>query len=99
MGIERSIPLANIKHSKKLWRGTRIRLYNIGAYENKEDDFYEYILTEIYDNREYYQFVGYSGHKAGALLCVLKKEIPEHYVLGKTLKEMVGLEDTFILFE
>lgn len=69
-----------------MWRGTRIRLYNVGLnVEKKEEDYYEYMLSEIYNNREYFQLVGYSGYKVVALLCVLKKETPEHYALEKTL--------------
>ncbi|MFC4301961.1 hypothetical protein [Cohnella boryungensis] len=37
--------------------------------------------------------------KAGNILCVVKKDTPNHYALGKALKNMIGIENAFVLFE
>ena len=94
------IPLSDIDDETKIWRGTRIRLYNVGLnVDDKSKDYYEYLTSFIYDNDEYFQLVCNSGYKAGNIICVLKKDLPNQYVLGKELKRMMGLENTFIYID
>ncbi|GLX66873.1 hypothetical protein [Paenibacillus glycanilyticus] len=99
--MERSdwIPLRNINDDKKIWAGTKVRLYNVGLNViDKADDYYDYLVSFIYDNVEYLQLTNLSQGEAGNIICVIKKDTPNHYALGKTLKEMMGLEYTFVLF-
>ncbi|MBP1960836.1 hypothetical protein [Paenibacillus aceris] len=94
------IPLINISDDEKIWAGTKLRLYNIGLnVRNKQNDYYDYLVSFIYDNEEYLQLTNLSIGKAGNILCVIRKDIPNHYSLGKSLKEMVGLENTCVKFE
>lgn len=94
------IPLINISDDEKIWAGTKLRLYNVGLnVRNKQNDYYDYLVSFIYDNQEYLQLTNLSNGKAGNILCVIRKDNPNHYSLGKSLKEMVGLENTCVKFE
>lgn len=37
--------------------------------------------------------------KAGYIICVIEKELPNNYALGRTLKQRIGLENTYFRFE
>ncbi|MEH7538157.1 hypothetical protein [Bacillus toyonensis] len=37
--------------------------------------------------------------KAGYIICIIEKELPNNYALGKTLKQRIGLENTYFRFE
>ena len=65
---------------------------------NNSKDYYEYLVSFIYDNDEHLQLVCLSQGEAGNIICILKKELPNHYALGKELKHMMGLTNTFIAF-
>jgi hypothetical protein len=94
------VPLANINDECKIWVGTRVRLYNVGLnVENKKDDYFEYLVSFIYDNADFLQLTNLSPGEAGNIICVLEKDLPNQYALGKTLKDMMGLENTFVLFD
>lgn len=44
------MPLSNVD-DEEIWAGARVRLYNVGMNrEDKENNFYEYIISYIYDN-------------------------------------------------
>ena len=94
------VPLRNISDDEKIWTGTRVRFYNVGLnVPAKHEDYYEYLVSFIFDNDEHLQLTNLSRGKAGNILCVIKKDTPNHYALGRTLKDMIGLESTFVLFE
>ncbi|MCM3629791.1 hypothetical protein M3194_20845 [Paenibacillus glycanilyticus] len=94
------IPISNISDAEKIWSGTRIRLFNVGLnVTNKENDYYDYLVSYIYDNDDLLQLTNLSQGKAGNILCVIPKDKPNHYSMGKSLKEMVGLENTYVCFE
>jgi len=100
METSKWIPVRNISDDEKIWAGTKVRLYNVGLkVKDKTDDYYEYLVSYIFDNNDYLQLTNLSRGKAGNILCVLKKDRPNHYSLGKTLKDMIGLDNTFVLFE
>ncbi len=100
METSKWIPLVNIKDEEEIWVGTRVRMYNVGLnVVDKKDDYYEYLVSYIYDNEAYLQLTNLSQGKAGNIICVIEKDLPNHYALGKTLKHMVRLESTFVQFE
>ncbi|MEH7348718.1 hypothetical protein [Gottfriedia acidiceleris] len=100
MGKSNWIPMEKINDVDKIWAGTKVRLYNVGLnVKDKKDDYYDYLVSYIYENDEYLQLTNISQGKAGYFICVLQKELPNHYALGKTLKNMMGIEDTFVRFE
>lgn len=91
------IPLSKLDDDIKVWAGANIRLYKVGLNDVEElDDYYEYLVSFIYDNSEYLQLVCLSKGEAGNIICVLKKDFPNHYALGKELKYKMGITNTFI---
>ncbi|GIO56844.1 MULTISPECIES: hypothetical protein [Paenibacillus] len=94
------IPLINISNDEKIWVGTKIRLFNAGLnVTDKEYDYYDYLVSYIYDNNDLLQLTNLSQGEAGNILCVIPKEKPYHYSLGKSLKDAVGLDNSYVLFE
>ena len=92
--------MSEIEDEEKIWRGCQVRLYNVGLnVEDKKDDFYDYLVSEIYGNAEYFQLTCISPYKAGNIICVIKKELPSQYALGRELKRMMGIKDTFVNIE
>lgn len=95
---ERWIPLKELDDNYKVWVGTIVRMYDVGLnVKDKAEDYYEYLVSNIYDNSEYLQLTNLSSGEAGNIICVIKKDEPNHYSLGKSLKEMMGIEKTFVL--
>lgn len=46
--------LSNVDDDDEIWVGVRVRLYNVGMNrEDKENNFYGYIIFYIYDNINY----------------------------------------------
>ncbi|WP_169089364.1 hypothetical protein [Paenibacillus sp. PL91] len=94
------MPLVNISNDEKIWAGAKLRLFNVGLnVADKKQDYYEYLVSYIYDNEDFLQLTNLSEGKAGNILCVIPKDKLNHYSLGKSLKEMVGLDNTYVLFE
>lgn len=92
--------LINISNDEKIWVGTKIRLFNVGLnVTDKEHNYYDYLISYIYDNNDFLQLTNLSQGEAGNILCVIPIDKPNHYSLGKSLKEMVGLENTYVLYE
>ena len=90
-------PISQLNDNAKIWSGTIVRLYNIGLnVSDNSKDYYEYLISEIYGNNEYLQLTCLSQGEAGNIICVLKKDLPNHYALGKELKRMMDIENTFI---
>lgn len=53
------MPLSNV--DEEIWIGARVRLYNVGMNrEDKENNFYQYIISYIYDNTNYLQLTTYN---------------------------------------
>ena len=91
------IPISQLNDDTKIWSGIIVRLYNIGLnVSNKSKDYYEYLISEIYGNNEYLQLTCLSQGEAGNIICILKKDLPNHYALGKELKRMMDVENAFI---
>ncbi|MGM1047780.1 hypothetical protein SAMN05661091_2930 [Paenibacillus uliginis N3/975] len=94
------IPLINIEDDRKIWVGTKVRLYNVGLnVKDKSLDYYDYLVSNIYDNNDYLQLTNLSKGEAGNIICVIKKDSLHHYALGKSLKEMMESENTYVLLE
>ncbi|AKR36462.1 hypothetical protein bcgnr5383_35650 [Bacillus cereus] len=94
------MPLSTVDDDEEIWVGARVRLYNVGMNrEDKENNFYEYIISYIYDNTNYLQLTNLTTGKAGYIICVIEKELPNNYALGRTLKQRIGLENTYFRFE
>ncbi|EEM82801.1 hypothetical protein [Bacillus thuringiensis] len=91
------MPLSNVDDDEEIWVGARVRLYNVGM--NRENNFYEYIISYIYDNTNYLQLTNLTTGKAGYIICVIEKELPNNYALGRTLKQRIGLENAYFRFE
>jgi hypothetical protein len=94
------IPVANIEDDSKIWAGTRVRLFNAGLMvKDKQTDYYDYLVSYIYANDDYLQLTNLSKGEAGNIICVIQKDKPNHYALGKTLKDMIGTENSYVLME
>ncbi|MGE6505251.1 hypothetical protein [Bacillus cereus] len=92
------MPLSNVDDDEEIWAGARVRLYNVDM-NREENNFYEYIISYIYDNTNYLQLTNLTTGKAGYIICVIEKELPNNYALGRTLKQRIGLENTYFRFE
>ena len=91
------IPMSKLNDDEIIWSGRRVRLYNIGLnVADSSDDFYEYLVSDIYGNDKYFQLTCLSQGKAGNVICVIQKELPNQYALGKELKRMMDVNNTFI---
>lgn len=68
------ISLNNIHDHEKIWAGARVRLYNVRMNNvDKENGFYEYIISYIYDNHHYLQLTNLTTGGAGNIICVIEK--------------------------
>ncbi len=100
MDTSKWIPLSNIRDDEEIWAGARVRLYNVGFNAaDKENDYYEYIISYIYDNNNFLQLTNLTTGKAGYVICVIEKDMPNNFASGKTLKHRLSLENTYIKFE
>ncbi len=96
------IALEKILNEQEFWKGTRFRQYEIGLnIENKEDDFYEYMLAEIPGEREYMLLTCVEGYKSGSALALVKTsdDKSKFIVLGKAIKYSMGIENVYLLEE
>lgn len=94
------IALKNIEDNEKIWVGTKVRLYNVGLnVEDKTKDYYDYLVSKVYGNSEYLQLVNLSQGEAGNIICVLEMDLPNQYALGKTMKSMMDIENSFVFLE
>lgn len=89
MHQEKWVPLKDIADDEKIWSGTIARIYD-GI--SRQDHFYDYMVTFIYDNTEYLQLSCLSQGEGGNIICVLKREPGRNYSTGKELKRMLGSE-------
>ncbi len=50
------VPISQLSNNIKIWSGTIVRLHNVGLnISDKSEDYYEYLISEIYGNPEYLQ--------------------------------------------
>ena len=92
-------PLKIIPDNQEFWKGTRFRQYGVGLnVENKEDDFYEYMLAEIPGEREFMLLTCVEGFKSGSALALVKTELDKSkfIVNGKAIKYSMGTENTYL---
>ena len=93
------IPLKRIKDEEEFWKGSRFRQYKIGLnLENKEDDFYEYMLTEIPGEKEYMVLTCVEGYKSGSTLALVKtlEDKSRFVVTAKAIKYSMGIENVYL---
>lgn len=94
------MPLAQLEDTQIVWAGARVRLYDVGLnVASRAEDYYEYLVSYLYGNEAFLQLTNLSDGEAGNVLCVVEKDAPHHYCLGKSLKSAVGTERTFVWLE
>ena len=92
------VPLTEINDDEEFFIGTRFRIYNVGLnVQKKEDDFYEYMLTQVPGESEHLNMSNVNGHKAGYSLALVKLKIGTLVVTGKALKFSIGTKNTFLV--
>ena len=95
-------PLAEIPDDEEFWKGTRFRQYEIGLnVENKEDDFYEYMLAEVPGESEYMLLTCVEGSKSGSALALVKtsEDKSKFIVTSKAVKYSMGIENIYLIKE
>ncbi len=67
----------------------------------REDDYYEYMLTELPGDPNFMLLTCVEGHKAGTALALVEvdKERNRLTVTGRALKSSLGLENTYLRIE
>lgn len=94
---ENWISIKDISDDMIIWSGSKVRLYNV--FEGYKDKYLEYLVCYIYDNNDYLQLTCLSQGEEGNIICVIKKDKPNHYSTGKELKRMMDIDNSFILVE
>lgn len=101
MGITVKIkPLTDIEDEMEFWKGTRFRQYEIGLnVSRKEDDYYEYMLTEVPGKSDYMLLTCVEGYKSGSALAYVKtaSDKSKFVVTGKAIKYSMGIKNTYLL--
>jgi hypothetical protein len=92
---ENWISIKGISDDMKIWSGSKVRLYNV--FEGYKDKYLEYLVCYIYGNNDYLQLTCLSQGEEGNIICVIKKDTPNHYSSGKELKRMMDIDNSFIL--
>ena len=93
------IPLKNIDDEIEFWKGTRFRQYEVGLnVDNKEDDYYEYMLAEIPGEKDFMLLTCVEGYKSGSALTLVKttEDKSKFIVNGKAMKYSMGTENTYL---
>lgn len=91
------IPVREISEETQIWSGTIVRVFGVN---NSEKEFYDYIVSFIYDNNDYLQLTCLSQGEGGNIICVLQTEPSSNYSLGRELKRMMddGTDSVFVNF-
>ncbi len=95
------IPIKKIPDDTKIWSGTIVRVFGVSLNkDNYEENFYDYIVSFIYDNTNYLQLTCLAKGEGGNIICVLQTEPNSNYSLGKELKRMMddGTNSCFVKF-
>jgi hypothetical protein len=86
----------NIQDDEKIYKGACFRFYNTEkslaeqcALSCGKDDHLDYVVTEIYDNIEYFQLTCLTEGEVGNITCVLKRENGNYFVTGKEIKRIL----------
>ena len=93
------LPLKDINDEKEFCKGTRFRQYGIGLnVDDKNDDFYEYMLAEIPSERNFMLLTCVEGYKSGSALALVKtiEDKTKFIVNGKAIKYSMGIENTYL---
>lgn len=96
----RLVALKDVQDTDEFWKGTRLRLYNVGLnVKSPKDDFYEYMLSEYPGDREQMLVICVEGYKSGSILASIPTPsgASKFVVTGKTLKHYLGIEHVFLL--
>ncbi|MDQ0360768.1 hypothetical protein [Breznakia pachnodae] len=94
---ENWIPIKDISDDMIIWSGSKVRLFNVFEESKKEDTYLEYLVCYIYGNNDYLQLTCLSQGEAGNIICVIKKDKPNHYSTGKELKRMMDIDNSYVL--
>jgi hypothetical protein len=94
-------PLRDIEDNREFWKGTRFRKYGVGLnVKNKDEDYYEYMLTEIPPKRDRMMLTHVNGYKSGSVISFIKtSETTKFVVSGKEIKNCLGLINTYLIEE
>lgn len=93
------LPLKDINDEIEFWKGTRFRQYGVGLnLENKENDFYEYMLAEIPGEKDFMLLTCVEGYNSGSALALVKTLDDESrfVVNGKAIKYSMGIENIYL---
>lgn len=99
MSTDKWIPIHELDDNAKIWAGTLVRIDNLMFSPDETTYCYDDLVSFIYDNAEYLQLTCLTQGEAGNIMCVLKKDLPNHYALGSELKRMVGFESASVRLE
>jgi hypothetical protein len=91
------IPIREVSDDTKIWSGNIVRVYRVN---NCKEQFYDYIVSSIYDNSDYLQLTCLAQGEVGNIVCVLETKANTNYSLGKELKRMMddGTNSVFVNF-
>lgn len=89
------IPIKEVPEDARIWSGTIVRVYESNV-EDDEVDFYDYMISFIYDNNDYLQLTCISQGEGGNIVCVLQLEPNSNHSLGKELKRMMDYGDGLV---
>ncbi|MDN4638097.1 hypothetical protein [Bacillus sp. AN2] len=95
------ISVQEVEDDTQIWAGTVVRVFKEELNkDNLEGNFYDYIVSFIYDNNEYLQLTCLTQDEGGNIVCVLQTEPDSNYSLGKELKRMMhdGKNSVFVKF-
>ncbi len=98
--IMKLIPINEINDEQEFWRGTRFRIYNVGLnVKDKKDDYYEYMLAQIPNDKEHFLLTNIVGYKSGAALGLVKISDDQNKIVvtAKEIKFFMGIEDVYFL--
>ncbi|MGI1832187.1 MULTISPECIES: hypothetical protein [Bacillus] len=95
------ITVQEVEDDTQIWAGTVVRVFTEELNkDNLEGNFYDYIVSFIYDNNEYLQLTCLTQGEGGNIVYVLQTEPDSNYSLGKELKRMMddGTNSVFVKF-
>lgn len=85
-----------IKDDEKIYKGVGVRFYNTAKGLEEQcclpcgkDGHLDYIVTQVYDNTEYFQLTCLSEGEIGNITCVLLRDNGNYFVTGKEIKRML----------
>lgn len=88
------VPIKEISDDTPIWSGAIVRVYGVN---NCKENFYDYIVSFIFDNADYLQLTCLAQGEGGNIICVLQTEPNTNYSLGRELKRMMD-DGTSLVF-